>query len=165
MPGFVETLPATSQKQENCVVTLFDGRACLARKKQATPARWAKAHPTPDKRHKHWLLVLETLQATSLRFSFFVAPSCGEKPPSGGFAGSLPPLPAFSHLSPQVRGERFFVPSGHAGGSWKKRGGLLPPRSYITAVLPPAAPTLARCHPVTWCAAGRRSIVPPASSG
>ena len=167
MPGFVETLPATSQKQENCVVTLFDGRAYLACKKQATPARWAEAHPTPDKRYKHWLLVLETLQATSLCFSFSSRHHRAEKSRQAAvllvFCSPLRP----SATSPRKRGGGIFLcqAASMLGGYGKKRGGLPPPRSCITAVLPPAVPTSARYHPAAWCAAGRRSIVPPASGG
>ena len=81
--NFVETLPATCQKRKAVQNYSAQCRSCQQCKKQAAPARRAEARPTSAKRDKCRVrqaasllgftassLAFETLQATSLHFSF-----------------------------------------------------------------------------------------------
>ena len=150
-------------KQENRVVTLFDGRSCLARKSRLRLDGLKPILRPPSGINTGFWFLRRCRQR--LYVFLFSSHHRAEKSHQAAVLLALCPPPAFSHLSPQG-GEGIFCAKRYpCWGNGKKRGGLPPPRSCITAVLPPAVPTLARCHPATWCAAGRRSIVPPASSG
>ena len=65
--GFVETLPATSQKRKAVQNYSAQCRSYPKCKKQAAPARRAEARPTPTKRRKCWAHQVETFSFPRLR--------------------------------------------------------------------------------------------------
>ena len=97
LPGFVETLPATSQKQKR-VVSPLGSHVCPKRKKQVAPARRAEARPTPAKRRSYRVLQKRCLQrlknksALFPRLAVMFARSAKSRP---CLPGGLKPIPTF----------------------------------------------------------------------
>ena len=127
LPGFVETLPATSQKQKR-VVSPLGSHVCPKRKKQAAPARRAEARPTPAKRRSYRVLQKRCLQrlknksALFPRLAVMFARSAKSRPCLLG--GLKPPYARQAAYSPGASSGVFAgAPKGNAPG----RGRLLLP--------------------------------------